>query len=52
VAQIADAKRFFEAAGSADKSWDERAGAYHEPLSDPDWADVADAMSQWILARV
>ncbi len=52
VAQIADAKRFFEAAGSSDKTWDERRGAYHEPLSDPDWADVAGAMSQWILARV
>ena len=52
VAQIADAKRFFDVAGSSDKTWDERRGAYHEPLSDPDWADVADVMAKWILTRV
>ncbi len=52
VAQITDAKRFFNAAGGSDKTWDERKGAYHEPLSDPDWADVADVMAKWILARV
>ncbi len=51
VAQIADAKRFFDAAGGSDKTWDERKGAYHEPLSDPDWADVADAMTKWMLDR-
>ncbi len=51
VARLSDAKRFFDQAGSKDKTWDERPDVYHEPFSEPDWRSVADTVRDWIFAR-
>ncbi len=52
VASMPTAKRFFDAAGSADKTWDPRDGLFHEVLNEPSWKDIVDAMAKWIIARV
>jgi alpha-beta hydrolase superfamily lysophospholipase len=49
IADPAAARAFVEAAGSADKTYDERPGMYHEALNDPEWRDVADRISAWVL---
>jgi alpha-beta hydrolase superfamily lysophospholipase len=49
VADPAAARAFVEAAGSADKTYDERPGMYHEVLNDPEWREIADRMSAWML---
>lgn len=51
IAKIASARVFFARAGSKDKTWDERAGLRHEPLSEPEWPDVAGMMAKWILKQ-
>lgn len=51
VASMTAAKRFFDAAGSADKTWDPREGLFHEVLNEPSWKDLADTISRWILAH-
>ena len=51
VARTADAKRFYETAGSRDKTWDERAGLLHEVLNEPEWKDPAEKMAAWVLAH-
>ncbi len=52
VASLAAAKRVFDAAGSKDKTWDERPGLYHEVLNEPCWPELVDVMATWILAHV
>jgi alpha-beta hydrolase superfamily lysophospholipase len=49
IAKMSAARRFFELAGSADKTWDERPGLRHEPLSEPEWQEVAESISDWVL---
>ena len=49
VAKTADARRFFDAVGSTDKTWDERKGLYHETLNEPEWPEIAATMASWIL---
>jgi alpha-beta hydrolase superfamily lysophospholipase len=51
VAKVSAARAFFEAAGSADKTWDERPGLLHEVLNEPEWRPIADTMSRWMLAH-
>lgn len=51
VASMASAKRFFDAAGSADKTWDPREGLFHEVLNEPSWKDVVEPIARWVLAH-
>jgi alpha-beta hydrolase superfamily lysophospholipase len=51
VASIGAAKRFFAAAGSADKTWDAREALFHEVLNEPSWKDLAESIARWILAH-
>jgi alpha-beta hydrolase superfamily lysophospholipase len=52
VAAVAASRRWFEAAGSADKTWDERPGLRHEVLNEPEWKPIAAAMGAWVLERL
>jgi len=51
VASLAAGKRFFDAAGSADKTWDPREGLFHEVLNEPSWKDIVDNIARWVLAH-
>lgn len=51
VAKMAAARVFYERAASTDKTWEERRGAFHEVLNEPDWRGLADRMGEWMLAR-
>jgi len=51
IASLPAAKRVFDAAGSADKTWDPRDGLYHEVLNEPSWKDLAESMARWISAH-
>ncbi|MDB5221059.1 MAG: Lysophospholipase [Myxococcaceae bacterium] len=51
VASMPTAKRFFDAAGSADKTWDPREGLFHELLNEPSWKDTVDNIARWTLAH-
>lgn len=47
------ARSVFERFGSADKTFDERPGLFHEILNEPDARDgIADQMASWVLSRV
>jgi len=52
VASMAAGKRFLDAAGSKDKTWDPREGLFHEVLNEPSWKDIVDAMAKWIIGHV
>jgi alpha-beta hydrolase superfamily lysophospholipase len=49
VVDPARARAFFEAAGSADKTWDGREGLFHEVLNEVDWRPIADRFGEWIV---
>lgn len=51
IASMAAAKRVFDAAGSADKTWDPREGLFHEVLNEPSWKEIVEAIAKWILAH-
>jgi alpha-beta hydrolase superfamily lysophospholipase len=51
VSSVARERAFFDAAGSADKTWDGREGLLHEPLSEIEWRPIADRFAEWILAH-
>jgi alpha-beta hydrolase superfamily lysophospholipase len=51
VASLKAAKRFFDAAGSADKTWDPREGLFHEVLNEPSWKDIVENIARWVLAH-
>lgn len=51
VASVAAARRFYEAAGSSDKTWDLRPGLFHEVLNEPSWKEIVESLARWILAR-
>jgi alpha-beta hydrolase superfamily lysophospholipase len=52
VASMATAKRFFDAAGSSDKTWDARDGLFHEVLNEPSWKEHVETIARWITARL
>jgi alpha-beta hydrolase superfamily lysophospholipase len=52
IADFNAVRTFVREAGSADKTWDEREGLLHEPLSEPEWPEVADAIAGWINKRI
>jgi alpha-beta hydrolase superfamily lysophospholipase len=45
------ARSFFDRVSSSDKTWDERAGLFHEVLNEPEWRGIADKLGEWILAH-
>jgi alpha-beta hydrolase superfamily lysophospholipase len=49
IVSVARARAFFDAAGSADKTWDGREGLFHEVLNELEWRPIADRMAEWIL---
>ncbi len=49
VVSVARARAFFDAAGSADKSWDARPGLLHEILNETEWRPIADSIASWVL---
>jgi alpha-beta hydrolase superfamily lysophospholipase len=51
IASTAAAKRFFEAAGSKDKTYNERPGLAHEVLNEPSWREDTKSIADWILAH-
>ena len=51
IASFAAGRTFFDAAGSRDKTFDERPGLFHEVLMELEWKDIAGAMEKWMLAR-
>lgn len=51
VVKFSAGKQFFDAAGSADKTWDPREGQLHETLNEPDWKDNAGKIADWLLAH-
>jgi len=51
VADLSAAQAVFKAAGSKDKTFDLREGLFHEPLSEPEGPQIADALATWMLAH-
>jgi alpha-beta hydrolase superfamily lysophospholipase len=51
VARIERARDFFDAAGSADKTWAPQEGLFHETLNEIAWRPVADGVADWVLAH-
>ena len=51
VAKFSDGKRFYERAGSADKTFDPKPGLFHEVLNEPSWKELTDVIATWILKR-
>jgi len=52
VASFPAGKRFFEAAGSKDKTWDPRDGLFHEVLNEPSWKEIVDPIAAWLLGHL
>jgi alpha-beta hydrolase superfamily lysophospholipase len=52
VASTPIARQVFERVASRDKTFDEKAGLYHEVLNEPEGMKIAAEMSRWILAHV
>jgi alpha-beta hydrolase superfamily lysophospholipase len=51
VAKYATGRLFFDRAASTDKTWNERKGAFHEVLNEPEWKDLATAIAEWTLSH-
>ena len=51
VASMQAGKRFYDAAGSADKVWNAREGLFHEVLNEPSWKDIVENIARWVLAH-
>ncbi|MDB4943433.1 MAG: Lysophospholipase [Labilithrix sp.] len=51
VASMRAGKRFFDAASSASKVWDEREGLFHEVLNEAAWKDIVESIAKWVLAQ-
>jgi alpha-beta hydrolase superfamily lysophospholipase len=51
IAELSAARSVFDAAASKDKTLDLREGLFHEPLSEPEWPQIADVLANWILAH-
>jgi alpha-beta hydrolase superfamily lysophospholipase len=44
-------KRFFDAAGSKDKTFDPREGKFHELLNETDWKDLVEKYAKFVLSH-
>lgn len=51
VASFPTGKRFYDAAGATDKTWNPREGLFHETLNEPSWKEIAESIATWVLAR-
>jgi len=51
VAKNAMGRAFFDRAASADKTWNERKGAFHEVLNEPEWRELSTSIADWVLAH-
>jgi alpha-beta hydrolase superfamily lysophospholipase len=51
VAKNAAGRAFFDGAASTDKTWNERKGALHEVLNEPDWRELTTSIAEWVTAR-
>jgi alpha-beta hydrolase superfamily lysophospholipase len=51
VSDYATARTFFDAAGSADKTFRPLEGLFHEVLNEPQWPEIAGTIADWFLAR-
>jgi alpha-beta hydrolase superfamily lysophospholipase len=51
VVKVERAREFFDAAGSADKTWVPYAGLFHETLNEIDWQPIAAGVADWVLAH-
>ena len=51
IARLSAGRAFVDAAGSADKTFDERAGLRHEVVNEIEWKPVVSAMADWIVRR-
>ncbi len=51
VAKLATGRAFFDKVGSTDKTWNERKGAFHEVLNEPEWPELAASIAEWVTAR-
>ncbi len=51
VAKVSVARAFFDAAGSPDKTWDERPALFHEVLNEPEWRGIADRLAEWMASH-
>jgi alpha-beta hydrolase superfamily lysophospholipase len=52
IVSLPIAKKFFAAAGSADKTFAPQEGLLHEVVNEPSWKDVVEPIAKWILAKV
>jgi alpha-beta hydrolase superfamily lysophospholipase len=52
VASFPTGKRFFDAAGSKDKTWDPRDGLFHEVLNEPSWKEIVDPIAAWLTGHL
>ena len=52
VAKNAAGRAFFDKVASTDKTWNERKGAFHEVLNEPEWPELTTSISEWILGRL
>jgi alpha-beta hydrolase superfamily lysophospholipase len=51
VAKLSQARAFFDAAASRDKTWDERPALFHEVLNEPEWRAIATRIAEWIASH-
>jgi alpha-beta hydrolase superfamily lysophospholipase len=51
VAKFARTRQFFDAAGSADKKFQERPGLFHEVLNEPEWPSLAGGIADFIASH-
>lgn len=51
IASFATGKRFFDAAGSEDKTFAPLEGLYHEAWNEPSWKDMIEPIAKWVLAH-
>jgi alpha-beta hydrolase superfamily lysophospholipase len=52
IAKLEAGRAFFNAAGSKDKTFDERDALFHEVLNEIEWKDVAGGIEKWVRAHV
>jgi alpha-beta hydrolase superfamily lysophospholipase len=51
LAKFETGRAFFDAAGSQDRTFDERPGLFHEVLNELEWKDIAGKMEAWMLGH-